>query len=1389
MLLTLGIGTAWAETVEFTPTNCTSWTTAQEAQSQTINGITLHTTKGANTSNQLRLYASNTHTISSTVGNITSIVFTCTANGTSNYGPGKMSGDGYVASTGKTGEWTGNATEVVLTGGQSRCTSILVTYTPSAGGDDSGSTTPVALSAPANLQATNIAETSATLSWNTVANATGYTVTINGSTQEVTTASYEATGLTAETAYEWSVLAKGDGTNFTNSTAATATFTTLAAQTGGEEGDSNKVTYDFTNINGFATWTTSYSKREVTYSDALVTFASATRQTSTINNQPVTKGQEVSLVMTDGSNLSTVEWVCTQWGSKAQTITLHYSTNGGNTWTKTDITSTNFTIASDNLPAGTDAVKITFSSTSNQVGITSCTIKKVEAAAETAASEPIFSLPAGTYESEQTLTLTCPTADAVIYYSTDGVTFNVYSAPITLNQTTTVKAYAAKTGLDNSQTLEYTYTFVAPADVVLDFTTNTWGLPEGNGNKVTTEASYTDGTYTVSVAGTNGHYFDSDNLITGKQDAYIILPIFDKPIVKVVCEAVASGSGSVQFNLFVNAEAVSTAVTSCKIDQTFLIAEDKQAANVAHVIKVTNANNLRVSKIKIYLGEAPAVEKPEISGKENFLNSTDVTITCPTSAATIYYTTNGDAPDNTSTQYSAPFSINATSTVKAIAYDANGNASKVVEMTFTKHELVNVATAMALEEGKVAFFDEFEVVKVVKGKGYIYIKDNSGHGLIFDYDLDEALNDGDRVKGFVGISSPYKSLPEHKVYNVTASDLTITIGTPAEPYDFTNTAIAEDHLNKYVVFKGVEMTADVDVATHPTLTIGGNSVNFRNQLGMSKTLENGKTYDVYAFVAIYNTTLQYYFYQALEEGEQSKTYTVTYNAGGATGTVPVDNSQYIEGAQVFLQSAKDLSYEGYNYNGWKVTDEDGNEISIADNKFNMPASNVTVTAQWEKIKERMDFSAGYWVLVTDASELNADDYVVVAAANLDVAMKSYESGNYCTHMAVTKNSNVFLEWQKDLGVFQLAKDNENYTFKDVNTNQYLYAAGTGSNNYLKAADEIPAEAEAVKPYIWTITIEDGVTTVKATSENRNTLKYNKTSGQERFSCYASGQEDVALYKYFETLPTYTVSATANPAEGGNVTGAATYELGATVTLTATANEGYVFVNWRKGEETVSSDAVYTFTATENVTLVANFEVSTPPTPTPDYTRTVTGKYGTICLPNASASTTGAYFYRVAGKGTENGKNAVYLESVDALEAGVPYIFEATAGTITVTYQGTPVAEAGTANGLVGTFTDETVVPDGGYILYGDKFCTHDDSSNPNKVNANRAYLDMDAVKGDAPVQMPGRRYIGMSVQGENGETGFENITAPADKAVKAIINGQLIIIRDGEMYNAMGVRL
>ena len=139
-------------------------------------------------------------------------------------------------------------------------------------------------------------------------------------------------------------------------------------------GDGKTVLFDFTAISGFNSWGNSYSKRTVEYDDATVIFTSANKQSSTISNMPVTKGNPVEIKAKNGATMKDVMFVCKQWNTKAQTITLHYSTDGGTSYTSTGITSKNFAIECDSLPEGTNAVKLTFSSQSNQIGIQEATV-------------------------------------------------------------------------------------------------------------------------------------------------------------------------------------------------------------------------------------------------------------------------------------------------------------------------------------------------------------------------------------------------------------------------------------------------------------------------------------------------------------------------------------------------------------------------------------------------------------------------------------------------------------------------------------------------------------------------------------------------------------------------------------------------------------------------------------------------------------------------------------------------------------------------------------------------------------------------------------------------------------------------------------------------------
>ena len=77
----------------------------------------------------------------------------------------------------------------------------------------------------------------------------------------------------------------------------------------------------------------------------------------------------------------------------------------------------------------------------------------------------------------------------------------------------------------------------------------------------------------------------------------------------------------------------------------------------------------------------------------------------------------------------------------------------------------------------------------------------------------------------------------------------------------------------------------------------------------------------------------------------------------------------------------------------------------------------------------------------------------------------------------------------------------------------------------------------------------------------------------------------------DTGQQYTITVTANPAEGGSVTGDGEYDYGTSVTLTATANEGYTFVNWTKDGVEVGTETTYSFTVNGTSTFVANFSLS------------------------------------------------------------------------------------------------------------------------------------------------------------------------------------------------------
>jgi hypothetical protein len=80
---------------------------------------------------------------------------------------------------------------------------------------------------------------------------------------------------------------------------------------------------------------------------------------------------------------------------------------------------------------------------------------------------PVFSLAGGTYSQVQTVSISSATSGATIYYTTDGSTpttgSTLYTGPVSITQSTTLRAMAAKSGLANSDVAGVTYTLQAAA--------------------------------------------------------------------------------------------------------------------------------------------------------------------------------------------------------------------------------------------------------------------------------------------------------------------------------------------------------------------------------------------------------------------------------------------------------------------------------------------------------------------------------------------------------------------------------------------------------------------------------------------------------------------------------------------------------------------------------------------------------------------------------------------------------------------------------------------------------------------------------------------------------------------------------------------------------------
>ena len=128
-----------------------------------------------------------------------------------------------------------------------------------------------------------------------------------------------------------------------------------------------------------------------------------------------------------------------------------------------------------------------------------------------------------------------------------------------------------------------------------------------------------------------------------------------------------------------------------------------------------------------------------------------------------------------------------------------------------------------------------------------------------------------------------------------------------------------------------------------------------------------------------------------------------------------------------------------------------------------------------------------------------------------------------------------------------------------------------------------------------------------------------------------------LVAHFSTV-NYTLTITASPSNGGTTTVGGTYPAGSSITVIATGNPGYRFVNWTENLTVVSTSSTYTFTLNSNRDLVAHF---TP------------GPVATLLSPIAGASLTFPQTFSWSLSDSSNVR--IYFAATANAQPGVDFI--------------------------------------------------------------------------------------------------------------------------------------
>lgn len=318
---------------------------------------------------------------------------------------------------------------------------------------------------------------------------------------------------------------------------------------------------------------------------------------------------------------------------------------------------------------------------------------------------PTFTSASGSFSTSQSVTIACTTPDAQIFYTTDGSTptssSQVYSGAISVTYTTTIKAMAVKSGYSNSAVVSNTYTItkvsaptISPAggmftsnqSVTLSCTTPSATIKYTTDGTTPTSNSTT---YSAPINITSTKTINAIAIKSGLTTSDVTSAVF------TLATKAAAPTFSPVGGTYNSPQAIAlSSATSNAIIKYTIDGSTPTSSSSTYNTPINVSSNTTVKAIATKTGMVDSdvttavysikVSTPVIAPAAGSYNSPQsVSLSCSTTEATIYYTTDGSTPTSSSTVYSSTINVGSNMTVKAIAMKNNMTDSDLASASYT----------------------------------------------------------------------------------------------------------------------------------------------------------------------------------------------------------------------------------------------------------------------------------------------------------------------------------------------------------------------------------------------------------------------------------------------------------------------------------------------------------------------------------------------------------------------------------------------------------------------------------------------------------------------------------------------------------------------------------